>query len=519
MMDNSDPFPTTDHISSTKELERFANREWRMDNLYRIVNETGQTVTFKRNEAQRALWGQLHYWNLILKARQRGISTFVAIIMLDACLFNSNTNCGLIDATLVDATKKLDKIRFAYQSLPAELRRIRPLSSDNATSLEWTNGSRIDVGTSHRGGTLQILHVSEMGKIAATTPKRSREIRTGAFGTIHKDAMVFVESTAEGASGDFYNLVQAADELAKAGQPPAAQQFKLIFLPWYKHETYELEPSDITITKEHEDYFRELKAKHEIDLSAEQRAWYVIKQHAIGPDDMWREYPSTAEEAFKISLEGAYFKTQLTKARLDRRISRVLHDPSKPVHTCWDIGKSDNTAIWFFQAHGNQVHLIWYYEDTGEGVAFYSNYLRDTAREQGWTYGRHYGPHDLDNSHWVLPGREKIKDVAYSLGIPFIIVPRIANKMDSIEAARNWLPMCWIDEKNCAQGIRCLDNYTKSWDENNGRYRSKPLHNWACHGADAFQTGACGFVPDYIPPPDSRDRYQRSKAKGSAWAA
>src|SRR5262245_25444415 len=251
---------------TVEEMELLTDREWRLDHLYRIVNEAGETVRFQRNEAQRALWDQVHYWNLILKARQRGISTFVAIIMLDACLFNSNTMCGLIDATLTDATKKLDKIRFAYKQLPRALRDIYPLTSDNATSLEWGNGSRIDVGTSHRGGTLQILHVSEMGKISATAPKRSKEIRTGAFGTIHKGSLVFVESTAEGAAGDFFDLVQDADALARSGREPAAQQFKLIFLPWYKHETYHVDANEAVITKEQDEYFGELYAKHRIHL-------------------------------------------------------------------------------------------------------------------------------------------------------------------------------------------------------------------------------------------------------------
>src|SRR5262245_29573734 len=186
--------------------------------------------------------------------------------MLDACLFNSNTFCGLIDATLPDATKKLDKVRFAYNALPAEIRQLRRLVSDNATSLEWSNGSRIDVGTSHRGGTLQILHVSEMGKIAATAPQRSREIRTGAFGTVHKGSLVFVESTAEGAAGDFFDLVQDADAAAKSGRPLADQQFRLIFLPWWEHETYNEDPSAAVITKEQTEYFDTLKAKDSIDL-------------------------------------------------------------------------------------------------------------------------------------------------------------------------------------------------------------------------------------------------------------
>jgi hypothetical protein len=107
--------------------------------------------------------------------------------------------------------------------------------------------------------------------------------------------------------------------------------------------------------------------------------------------------------------------------------------------------------------------------------------------------------------------------VARSLGIHFIVVPRIHNKQDSIEAARNFLSMAWIDEEHCAQGIRCLDNYCKEWDEKHGTYKSQPVHNWVSHGSDALQTGACGFVPDYIPPPN--DRYYRKPRPQSAWAA
>src|SRR4029077_17420274 len=129
----------------------------------------------------------------------------------------------------------------------------------------------------------------------------------------------------------------------------------------------------------------------------------------------------------------------------------------------------------------------------------YARILREKAAERGWTYDKHYGPHDLDNSHWLLPGSERVQDVARSLGIHFIVVPRIHNKQDSIEAARNFLSMAWIDEEHCAQGIRCLDNYCKEWDEKHGTYKSQPVHNWASHGGHALQTGACGFVPDFIP--------------------
>src|SRR5690554_5509356 len=99
---------------SRKALERFVDREWRLDNLYFIQDEAGRKIRFQRNEAQRAFWGELWYLNVVLKARQLGFSTFIAIMILDACLFNSNTSAGIVDATIDDAKLKLDKIRFAY---------------------------------------------------------------------------------------------------------------------------------------------------------------------------------------------------------------------------------------------------------------------------------------------------------------------------------------------------------------------------------------------------------------------
>src|SRR5262245_3549164 len=98
------------------------SREWRLGSLYRIVDERGISVPFRPNDVQRALWDELWFWNLILKGRQHGISTFICLLMLDSCLFTPNTHCGLIDATLADATKKLDNIRFANGHLPSEIK-------------------------------------------------------------------------------------------------------------------------------------------------------------------------------------------------------------------------------------------------------------------------------------------------------------------------------------------------------------------------------------------------------------
>lgn len=472
--------------------QRLMDREWRLDNLYHIQDSAGRTIKFVRNAAQKAFWQGLWYLNVVLKARQLGFSTFIAMVMLDTCLFNSNTSCGIIDITIDDAKKKLDKIRFAYERLPSAVKAANPLRSDNATSLEFSNGSIIEVGTSHRGGTLQFLHVSEFGKIAAKYPDKAREIRTGAFGTVHAGQMICVESTAEGTAGDFYDMVQDARNVGEQKRALTPMEFKLHFVPWWQHPDYHLDAPDMPIPAEIQKYFRDLAAEHGIVCTPQQIAWYAAKSKQIGPDDMLREYPSHVEEAFQSAVIGAYFKREMLRARQQGRIGKVPFDPTKPVNTWWDIGVNDTNAIWFHQTDGRAHHFIDYYENNGEGLSHYINVLKDRRDMYGYSYGEHLGPHDLENKEWGSDAKPRI-EIARNLGIKFRVIPRVEHKPDSIEAARNMINMSWFDEEKCSQGIRCLDNYRKEWNERTQTYHNRPLHDWSSNGSDAYQQGSMGY--------------------------
>lgn len=470
--------------------------EWRIDSLYAIQDASGQAIRFSPNVAQRDFLQHLWYLNCVLKARQLGFSTLIAIYMLDKCLFNSNTACGIIDITLDDAKKKLDKIRFAYKHLPEALSRTHTLGlkTDNATSLEFNNGSSIEVGTSHRGGTLQVLHVSEYGKIAAKFPDKSREIRTGAFGTVHAGQMIFVESTAEGMSGDFFEMVEQGKCLAAIGRKPSEMEFQLHFAPWWKNPGYVLDAPAMPVSDEVDKYFRDLEAEHGIRTTPAQRAWYAAKQNQVGPDDMLREYPSHTDEAFRSAIIGAYFKREMLRARQQGRVGKVPFDINRPVNTFWDIGVNDTNAIWFHQTDGKAHNFVDYYENNGEGLQHYVNVLKEKRERYGYSYGEHYGPHDLENREWGSNAKSRV-ETARELGVTFRVVPRIEHKPDAIEAARAMINSSWFDQEKCAKGLLCLDNYRKEWNERTQTYHSRPLHNWASNGSDAFQTGAVGFRP------------------------
>lgn len=490
----TNPIASDELRARNEVIKLLSDRWWRLSNLYWIQDELGRPVKFVPNDAQQELWDEIHHNNIILKARQLGFSTFVAIFILDTCLFREGTAAGIIDITIDDAKGKLAKIKFAFDRLPDEIKGSIPLKKENQHELQWANGSSVTVGTSHRGGTLQILHVSEFGKIAARHPDKSREIKTGAFGTVHKGSMIFVESTAEGAAGDYHEMVKTAQATKEAGKALSHQDFKLHFFPWWRHKGYVDDPARVVISADAEAYFHKLKIERGIDLSPEQKAWYVAKSKLVGPDDMLREYPAYPDEAFFAAIQGAYFATAMTKAREQGRIGKVPLDTSRPVNTFWDIGVDDNTSVWFHQHHGRVHHFIGYYENSGEGVDHYARKLKELASDRGYTYGKHYGPHDLDNSQWVLPGAAAAVDVARQLGILFVVVPRIPAKASAIEAARTMIAQSWFDEVNCQRGLACLDNYRKEWDEKRATFKSEPLHDWASHGADAYMTGACGFT-------------------------
>ena len=493
---------------------KLSDRDWRMSSLYFVRDKGGNKALFERWASQRQFWRDQWYLNAIVKGRQLGLSTEIDLEMLDACLFNSNTRCGIIDRTVADAKKKLEIAKFAYDNLPDVLKEHIPLAKDNTQELEWANGSSIGVGTSHRGGTLQILHVSEMGPIAVEKPDRAREIVKGAFNTVGIGQMIHVESTPAGTGGEFHDIVQRAEAAQKQGRELSKLEFKLHFFPWWEDSQYRENPNVVVIPANLIEYFEELEKKHKVKLDPSRRAFYTVKYNLLGPDDIFEEFPSVLEECFKSSIEGAFFKREMMKMRSDGRVGPMPHDPSRKVNTFWDIGHHDPNFIIFHQTDGVRHRLIDCYENDGEGLAHCVTMLKERKEKHGYDYGTHYGPHDLSNTDWSSDENKSRKEIAASKGIEFEVIPRVSQIGDAIEAARRMLNMTWIDESKCARLIQCLDNYRREWDDKRGTYKRDPLHNWASHGASATMTGAMGFEPE-MKPRKSRDR----SSSTSPWAA
>lgn len=235
--------------------DTLGSKDWRLRNLYKIKDKQGAIVDFSPNWAQQAL-NEPHYLNIILKARQLGITTYHAILFLDTCLFNYNVNCAIVaDSKPIAREIFIDKVKFAYDNLPQFVRDMCPAYRDNVHEMRFANGSVFRVATSLRGGTLQLLHITEFAKICQENPSKANEIISGALNAVQAGQFVCIESTARGREGHFFNLCKEAQALQDANKDLGKLDWKLWFFPWWKHPDYVIDSKNVLITKDMDKYF------------------------------------------------------------------------------------------------------------------------------------------------------------------------------------------------------------------------------------------------------------------------
>lgn len=243
------------------------------------------------------------------------------------------------------------------------------------------------------------------------------------------------------------------------------------------------------------DLFREAEAKG----TAGDKDWFAALRRAsetgvIPPAELEAarrdmdadEYDQEFECSFAAGIVGAYYTKLLAEAEREMRVGNVPWEPSIPVHTAWDLGIGDSTAIWFLQQVGREWRWIDYCESAGVGLDHYAR----TLAAKPYVYGEHLLPHDAA-ARELGTGRTRIEMLA-SLGLRARIVARHAVD-DGIQAVRALLPRSWFDAKKCARGLDALRHYRRAWDERLGLFRPRPLHDWASHGADAARVAAMGL--------------------------
>ena len=220
----------------------------------------------------------------------------------------------------------------------------------------------------------------------------------------------------------------------------------------------------------------------------------LIKQGLMSQAEYDQEWYLSPEAAIK----GSFFGDELRIARDQGRITRVPYDPSMPVDTDWDLG-IDAMAIWFSQSErSGAIRLIDYHEHVGGGLPESLKALKGqqanpnnepaivaaNARRATYTYGKHWGPHDIETTE-ISSGLTR-RQTAASMGLPFEVTPMIGLD-EGISAAQMLMSRCWWDETNCKVGLQALRHYRRKYNTRLSVFTSTPEHDGASHGADAFR--------------------------------
>jgi len=191
--------------------------------------------------------------------------------------------------------------------------------------------------------------------------------------------------------------------------------------------------------------------------------------------------------SFDAGLFGAYYTEELKRARF----GDFPWDPRKPVHTFWDLGLRDATAIWFLQ-EGNDgwINVIDYMEMANVSLIDWCKMVN----EQPYSYGLHVAPHDIKRRDYATA--TSYLQTAAEHGISFEIAPQLSIR-EGIDAVKAFLPRCRFNMKNTSRGVDALYNYRREYNEKLKVFLDRPVHDWASHGADAFRIAALTFPENY----------------------
>ena len=205
-------------------------------------------------------------------------------------------------------------------------------------------------------------------------------------------------------------------------------------------------------------------------------------KNEMGEDKYRQEF----ECSFDAAVEGSYFGQILNELEEKKHMQEIPREELSRTFTAWDLGMGDSTSIWVAQLVGTEVRLIDYYENHGVGLDHYVKWIKDND----YLKAEHILPHDV-RVRELGTGKSRLEMLEES-GLEVKIAPRMGLD-DGIQAVRRLLPRCWFNVPQVQNGLNCLRNYRRDYDEKRKIFYERPLHDWSSHGSDAFRYLALGL--------------------------
>lgn len=351
---------TETEVKNPKDLKKaLKSKLWRLNNLYTITDKQAREVPFRLNYAQWKVYILSIGFKrvVIVKSRQQGISMFWVVCFIDDCIFNPNFKAGMVSYGDPQMQALLDRVRFIWDRFPQYIKTILNLkkeTSNRTKELTFNNRSKLMITNNYRGDTIQRLHISELGKIASENPKRAEELMTGSLQALHDNSKAIAESTAEGENKLAEIWRQGVKDYDKESNIMLnPESFRPIFLSFLEDPSCVREQYQKDIP-ESVNYF-----KNKENITQERKNFWIAKYTNLG-EDVYKEFPASAEEAFRLKTEGAVYAAlynQFTKRRTDLNKPFIpiseggIYNPSFPLYVSFDLGVNDPTVAIWFQAY------------------------------------------------------------------------------------------------------------------------------------------------------------------------
>lgn len=213
--------------------------------------------------------------------------------------------------------------------------------------------------------------------------------------------------------------------------------------------------------------------------------------------------------SFDAAIPGSIWGDCVDQAQTSGRIRSIPHNPAHKVSTGWDLGYTDDTAIWFYQIIAGRLHVIDYYEESGKGVEWYAHVLSGDSfegettkskeiksRTKHYDYDTHWLPHDARPRTMAAGGKsifQQFNDLRDEMNLGRFAIAKRLDREEGIQAARATFPKCEFDEENTEDGIEKLRSYHRKWDDEKKVFSTNPEHDFASHAADAWRTVAVSW--------------------------
>lgn len=380
-----------------------------------------KVVPFVLNGAQASLDHStlLHRMHVILKARQLGISSYIIARFLAKCMTVEGTHAAIVSHEKQATARLLRRAHFFLDNIERS-KEVIPREYDNKYELTFPKkNSSLFIGTAGqraftRGDMITDFHGSEI----AFWPEAD-VLMQGVIGALTGDAELFLESTANGMGGYFYEVCSKAQKDEGRGDYP----FKFHFFPWHIDTGYAKPVRPGAIWSPEEMFLRE-----KFKLSNEQMSWRRWKMSAYrSQEEFLQEFPISPEEAFIVTGTCYFDKLSL------RAYQRHLVEPLA-VGNLDMVGETPR----FFRSEGGDLK-IW------EMPAPSFQYLIATDCSEGIESG------DSDSTHIQVINRHRFAQAA-----------SINGKLDPSETAIrlyalgkyfNW---AWIAVEANGPGLACL---------------------------------------------------------------